>query len=60
VADTEDTAKTEAPAETERAKEEQDLVESAGDTWWWVITIGILLWIGFVSVAVLVMLSRGH
>jgi len=25
-----------------------------------VITIGILLWIGFVSVAVLVMLSRGH
>jgi len=39
---------------------EQDPVESSGDTWWWVITIGILLWIGFVSVAVLVMLSRGH
>ena len=60
MADTEDTAKTEASAETERAKEEQDPVDSAGDTWWWVITIGILLWIGFVSVAVLVMLSRGH
>jgi len=59
VADTEDTAKTEAPAETASAKE-QDPVESSGDKWWWAITIGILLWIGFVSVAVLVMLSRGH
>ena len=59
MADTEDTAKTEASAETVSAKE-QDPVESSGDTWWWVITIGIPLWIGFVSVAVLVMLSRGH
>jgi len=57
VADTEDTAKTEASAETASAKE-QDPVESSGDKWWWVITIGILLWIGFVSVAVLVYLWR--
>ena len=59
MAETEDTAKTETSTETASAKE-QHLVESSGDTWWWVITIGILLWIGFVSVAVLVMLSRGH
>jgi heme/copper-type cytochrome/quinol oxidase subunit 2 len=59
VTETEDTAKTEASAETASAKE-QDPVETSGDKWWWVITIGILLWIGFVSVAVLVMLSRGH
>jgi hypothetical protein len=39
--------------------EEQDPLERAGDRWWWIITVGILLWIGFVSVAVLVMLSRG-
>jgi hypothetical protein len=57
VADTEDTAKTEAAAETARANE-QDLVESSGDKWWWAITIGILLWIGFCSVAVLVYLWR--
>ena len=59
MADTEDTAKTEASAETASAKE-QDPVESSGDKWWWAITIGILLWIGFVSVSVLVMLSGGH
>jgi len=59
VADTEDPTKTGASAETASAKE-RDPVESSGDTWWWVITIGILLWIGFVSVSVLVMLSRGH
>jgi hypothetical protein len=58
VAETEDTTKTEAPAETAGVKE-QDPLESAGDRWWWAITIGILLWIGFCSVAVLVMLSRG-
>ena len=57
MADTEDTAKTEAPAETASAKE-QDPVESSGDKWWWAITIGILLWIGFVSVAVLIYLWR--
>jgi hypothetical protein len=57
VADTEDTAKTEAAAETASAKE-QDLVESSGDKWWWVITIGILLWIGFCSIAVLIYLWR--
>jgi len=34
--------------------------QNSSDKWWRVITIGILLWIGFVSVAVLVMLSRGH
>ncbi len=59
MAETEDTAKTETSTETASAKE-HDPVESAGDKWWWAITVGILLWIGFVSVAVLVMLSRGH
>ena len=59
MAETEDTAKTETSTETASA-EERDPVESSGDTWWWVITIGILLWIGFVSVSVLVMLSGGH
>ncbi len=34
--------------------------QNSSDRWWWAITIGILLWIGFVSVAVIVMLSRGH
>lgn len=34
--------------------------QNSSDKWWWVVTIGILLWIGFCSVAVLVMLSRGH
>jgi hypothetical protein len=57
VADTEDTAKTEAAAETASAKE-PGLIESPGDKWWWAITIGILLWIGFCSVAVLVYLWR--
>jgi hypothetical protein len=32
--------------------------QNSSDKWWWVITIGILLWIGFVSVAVLVYLWR--
>ncbi len=32
--------------------------QNAGDKWWWVITVGILLWIGFCSVAVLVYLWR--
>lgn len=34
--------------------------QSAGDKWAMWLVVGILLWIGFVSVAVLVMLSRGH
>ena len=59
MAETEDTAKTETSTETASAKEHGP-VESVGDKWWWAITVGILLWIGFVSVAVLVMLSRGH
>ena len=58
VAETEDTAKTETPAETAGGKG-RGLIESPGDKWWWAITIGILLWIAFCSVAVLVMLSRG-
>jgi hypothetical protein len=57
VAETEDTARTEASAETASVKE-QDPVESSGDKWWWAITIGILLWIGFCSVAVLIYLWR--
>lgn len=59
MAETESSAKTESLAEPESTTE-QDQVESAGDRWWWIITVGILLWIGFCSVAVLVMLSRGH
>jgi hypothetical protein len=57
VAETEDTAKTETSAETAGVKE-HDPTESSGDKWWWVITVGILLWIGFCSVAVLVYLWR--
>ena len=30
----------------------------SSDKWWWVITIGILLWIGLCSVAVIVYLWR--
>jgi len=45
-------------AETESSKEKAP-VDASGDKWWWAITIGILLWIGLCSVAVLVMLSRG-
>jgi hypothetical protein len=41
--------------ETENPKE-----QSAGEKWSMWLVVGILLWIGFVSVAVLVMLSRGH
>jgi len=59
MAETEDMAKTETPTEA-ASKKGQGLIESPGDKWWWAITIGILLWIGFCSVAVLVMLSRGH
>ena len=59
MAETENSAKTETVTAAASAKE-QGPVESAGDKWWWAITIGILLWIGFCSVAVLVMLSRGH
>ena len=57
MAETEDTAKTETSAETASAKE-HDPIESAGDKWWWIITVGILLWIGFCSVAVLIYLWR--
>jgi hypothetical protein len=57
VAETEDTVKTETSTETASAKE-PGLIESPGDKWWWAITIGILLWIGFCSVAVLVYLWR--
>lgn len=32
--------------------------QNSSDKWWWVVTIGILLWIGFCSVAVLVYLWR--
>ncbi len=57
MAETEDTVKTETSIETASAKE-PGLIESPGDKWWWAITIGILLWIGFCSVAVLVYLWR--
>ncbi|TLY19083.1 MAG: hypothetical protein E6K68_10320 [Nitrospirae bacterium] len=59
MAETEETEKTNTSTETASAKE-PGLIQTPGDKWWWAITIGILLWIGFVSVAVLVMLSRGH
>lgn len=42
-------------SETENPKE-----QSTGEKWAMWLVVGILLWIGFVSVAVLVMLSRGH
>ena len=56
-------AETENPAPTESVVEPantnpQDPGESAGDRWWWIITVGILLWIGLCSVAVLVYLGR--
>jgi len=57
VAETEETVKTNTSTETASAKE-PGLIESPGDKWWWVITIGILLWIGFCSVAVLIYLWR--
>jgi len=57
VAETEETEKTNTSTETASAKE-PGLIESTGDKWWWAITIGILLWIGFVSVAVLIYLWR--
>ena len=57
MAETEETEKTNPSTETASAKE-PGLIESPGDKWWWAITIGILLWIGFVSVAVLIYLWR--
>ena len=57
MAETEETVKTNTSTETASAKE-PGLIESPGDKWWWVVTIGILLWIGFCSVAVLVYLWR--
>ena len=57
MAETEETVKTNTSTETASAKE-SGLIESPGDKWWWVITIGILLWIGFCSVAVLIYLWR--
>ena len=48
---------TENPAPTESANE-PDPPERAGARWWWIITVGVLLWIGFCSVAVLVYLGR--
>ena len=57
MAETEETVKTNTSTETASAKE-PGLIESPGDKWWWVITIGILLWIGFCSVAVLIYLWR--
>lgn len=58
-------AETENPAKTESVVEPantspRDPGESLGDRWWWIITVGILLWIGLCSVAVLVMLSWGQ
>ena len=57
MAETEETVKANTSTETASAKE-PGLIESPGDNWWWVITIGILLWIGFCSVAVLIYLWR--
>ena len=57
MAETEDATKTETSVETASAKG-KGLIESPGDKWWWAITIGILLWIGFCSVAVLIYLWR--
>ncbi len=57
MAETEDVVKVEEPSKTESANE-PDQPESAGDRWWWIITVGVLLWIGFCSVAVLVYLGR--
>ena len=57
MAETEDSVKVEEPSKTESASE-PDQPESAGDRWWWIITVGVLLWIGFCSVAVLVYLGR--
>ena len=56
-------AETENPVTTESVVEPEntsprDPGVSAGDRWWWIITVGILLWIGFCSVAVLVYLGR--
>lgn len=63
VAETEDSVKVEETASAESVVEPantnpKDPGESAGDRWWWIITVGILLWIGFCSVAVLVYLGR--
>ena len=57
MAETEETEKTNTSTETASAKE-PGLIQTPGDKWWWAITIGILLWIGFVSVAVLIYLWR--
>lgn len=57
MAETENPAKTESVVEPENTSR-RDPSESAGDRWWWIITVGILLWIGFCSVAVLVYLGR--
>ena len=56
MAETENPATPENEPATENANE-PDLPESAADRWWWIITVGILLWIGFCSVAVLVYLE---
>ena len=55
--ETENPAPTESVVEPENTSP-QDQGESAGDRWWWIITVGVLLWIGFCSVAVLVYLGR--
>ena len=57
MAETEDPAKTESVVESANTSP-KDPDESAGDRWWWIITGGILLWIGLCSVAVLVYLGR--
>jgi hypothetical protein len=46
--------------EVEMAETENSNEKSSGEKWSMWLVVGILLWIGFVSVAVLVMLSRGH
>jgi hypothetical protein len=57
VAETENQAKPESVVEPANARP-KDPGESPGDRWWWIITGGILLWIGLCSVAVLVYLGR--
>ena len=57
MAETEDPAKTESVVEP-AITNPQNTGESAGDRWWWIITGGILLWIGLCSVGVLVYLGR--
>jgi hypothetical protein len=57
VAETENLEKTESVVEPENTSQ-KDPIESSGDKWWWIITVGILLWIGFCSVAVLIYLWR--